>query len=112
MMLTDGRIGGPYMATEFYAKVYRLEGEMMVAACDRTLRGKTFEDGRLVLDVKKEFYGDEIFGREGISPLLKEATIANLVGEEIIAHAVKLGIVEMDHVLWVDGVPHAQMVRA
>ena len=110
-MLTDGRFGSPYMAMDFYAKIYRLEGEVMLAACDRTLRGRTFEDGRLVLDVKKEFYGDELFGSEGISPLLEQATIANLVGEEIIAHAVKLGIVEMDHVLWVDGVPHAQMVR-
>lgn len=99
------------MTLEFYAKVYRLEGEVMLVACDRVLKGKTFEDGLRVLDVRKEFYGDELFGIDDIALLLKEATIANLVGEEIIAQAVKLGIVDRGNVLWVEGIPHAQTVR-
>lgn len=96
---------------QFYAKVYRAQSEVMVAACDRSVHGKTFEEGNLVLDVKKEFYGEELVGEDEISSLLARATVANLIGKDIVAHAIKIGIIEPQNVLRVRGVPHAQMVR-
>ncbi|MBS3749449.1 MAG: DUF424 domain-containing protein [Candidatus Thermoplasmatota archaeon] len=42
---------------------------------------------------------------------LKDATIANLVGEEAIKCAVGMGLVSEDCILRIDGIPHAQMVR-
>lgn len=96
---------------QFYAKVYRAQSEVMVAACDRSVHGKTFEEGNLMLHVKKEFYGEELVGEDEISSLLARATIANLVGRDIVAHAIKIGIIEPQNVLRVKGVPHAQMVR-
>jgi len=96
---------------QFYARVYRAQSEVVVAACDRSVHGKTFEEGNLVLRVTKEFYGSELVGEDEISSLLARATIANLVGEDIIAHAIKIGIIEPQNVLKVEGVPHAQMVR-
>lgn len=96
---------------QFYAKVYRAQSEVVVAACDRSVHGKSFEEGNLILHVKKEFYGEELVGEEEVSSLLERATIANIVGENIVAHAIKIGIIEPQNVLRVKGVPHAQMVR-
>ena len=41
---------------------------------------------------------------------LRLATIANLVGEEVVRIAVEEGFIDESCVLRVDGIPHAQMV--
>ena len=41
---------------------------------------------------------------------LEKATIGNLVGKYIITYAIKAGFVQKDSVLWIDGVPHAQII--
>ncbi|RLF61457.1 MAG: DUF424 domain-containing protein [Thermoplasmata archaeon] len=93
----------------FYAKVYHIEGETLVAICDKNLLGKRFEEEKLLLEVKREFYGGNIVDREEASKLLKMATIANLVGENIISLAIELGIVKRENVLKIQNIPHAQM---
>lgn len=95
----------------FYAKVYRVQSEIMVAVCDEDIHGKTFEDGKRILEVKKAFYGKELFEKREITLRLNEATIANLVGSHIIAHAIKIRLIDPSNVIKVKGVPHAQMVR-
>jgi len=94
---------------KFYVKTYRVQGEVLVAACDEDIHGKIFEDGSIALNVKKEFYGSELLGEKELSSLLKEATIANLAGKNVVAHAIKMGIINPENVLEVKGVPHAQM---
>ncbi len=96
---------------QFYAKVYRAQSEVVVAACDRDVHGRAFEEGNLILHVKKDFYGEKLVGEDEISALLERATIANLVGRDIVAHAIKIGVIEPQNVLRVNGIPHAQMVR-
>lgn len=96
---------------KYYCKVYKVQGEILVAACDEKLYGKVFEDNNLVLDVKKDFYGDQLLEKEKITPILEGATIANLVGEGIITHAVDLGLVDPNTIIKISGVPHVQLVR-
>lgn len=93
---------------KFYVKVYRVQREVMVAACDENICGKKFEEGNLVLDVCEEFYRGELLRRDEVLPILKGATIANLVGRNIVAHGIKAGVVDSKNVLKVNGVPHAQ----
>jgi hypothetical protein len=96
---------------KFYTRVYRAEKEVMIAACDKNLCGKTFEEGDLVLQVEKSFYGGELKGKEEVRSLLAEATIANLVGKDIVELAIREGVIDSKNVLMVKGIPHAQMVR-
>jgi len=95
----------------FYAKVYRVQNEVLVAVCDEDVYGKVFEEGEVVLDIRKEFYGDEVFTEEQVVVFLKEATIANLAGEGAVSIAIREGIIDAENVLRVCGIPHAQMVR-
>ncbi|WP_297512132.1 DUF424 domain-containing protein [Thermococcus sp.] len=94
-----------------YVKVYRVQGEVLLAACDEELIGKTFREGELKLEVKERFYKGELVEEERLGELLEEATIANLTGERCVAKAIELGYVDPERVLRIEGVPHAQMAK-
>ncbi|WP_456326858.1 DUF424 domain-containing protein [Palaeococcus sp. (in: euryarchaeotes)] len=94
-----------------YVKVYHVQGEVLVAACDENLLGKTFREGELKLEVKERFYKGELREVGELKALLSEATIANLVGEECVGKAVELGYVDKDRILRIEGVPHAQIAK-
>jgi len=94
-----------------YIKVYRVQGEVLLAACDEELLGKTFREGEIKLEVKERFYRGELVEEDMLEGLLEEATIANLTGERCVSKAIELGYVHPERVLRVQGVPHAQMAR-
>ncbi len=74
-----------------YVKVYRVQGEVLLAACDEELLGKTFREGELKLEVKERFYKGELVEEDRLKELLDEATIANLTGERCVSKAIELG---------------------
>jgi hypothetical protein len=90
-------------------RIYKVRGEVMLAACDRELLGKKFEEGELMLDVKKSFYYEAFVSDTTFLNSIKIATIANLVGEHVISLAIEKGYIDEDSVIKIDGVPHAQM---
>ncbi|MHC1585575.1 MAG: DUF424 domain-containing protein [Candidatus Syntropharchaeia archaeon] len=93
-----------------YLKKYVTQSERMIAVCDRELIGKKYREGDLVLDITEDFYKGEIVGEEEVVKELEKATIANLVGEKAVGCAVKHGFIDKKNVLFIGGVPHAQMV--
>jgi hypothetical protein len=95
----------------FYCKIYRSGKEKIVVACDEKIYGKKFKEGEAVLNVEKKFYGKEIKEEREVLALLSDATIINVVGEEIISLAIKEGIIDARNVLKIKGIPHAQMVK-
>jgi len=92
-------------------KVYKQGHDTLVGACDEKLIGKTFEEGKYFLEVRKDFYDGKRVSIDLLKKLLMDATIANLVGSETVKAAVEMGLVDPDCVIRVKGVPHAQMVR-
>jgi len=70
-----------------------------------------FEEGGLILKITERFYkGEEATEREVVRSL-KRATIANLVGKRAIKCALDNHFIEEVNVIFVDGIPHAQMVK-
>ncbi len=94
-----------------YVKIYRVQGEVLLAACDEELLGKTFREGELKLEVKERFYKGELVDEDALDAMLEEATIANLTGERCVGKAIELGYVDEARVLRIQGVPHAQMAK-
>jgi len=92
-------------------KKYKQGHDLLIGACDEKLIGKKFEDGKLQIDVKKEFYDGERITPKALKKFLENATIANLVGEETVKCAIDMGLVDPSCVLRIKGIPHAQMVR-
>ena len=96
---------------KFHVKVHRDGSEVLVASCDEGISGKKFSQGKLVLDVTKSFYCDKLLEGPEVCALMKDATILNIVGADIVKLAIKEGIILEQSVLKVKGIPHAQMVR-
>ncbi len=94
-----------------YLKTYRVNGEVLVAACDCEIIGKTFEEGALFIEVASDFFGDEKASFEEFEAALKDATMANMMGEKTVTCAIDLELVNDESVLRIDGIPCAQMVR-
>ncbi|MBI5803576.1 DUF424 family protein [Candidatus Pacearchaeota archaeon] len=83
----------------------------VIAICDEDLLGKRFEEGDFQLDVKESFFKGE---KKEESELIKiiqrmfaEDATFNIVGEESIKIAMKIGIISEDDVQTIQGVPFA-----
>ena len=86
------------------------DGRLMLAVCDSELKGKKFYEGELQLDLSSDFYNGEEKPEEFIVELFKMAYIVNLAGEKAVSLGIKEKIIEKDHIIKVDGIPHAQCV--
>jgi len=83
----------------------------LVAICDRELLGMKFEEGKIVLDVKENFYsGDDVEEErliEIIQDMATEDATFNIVGEKSIDVALKCGLINKAGIKYVQGVPYA-----
>jgi uncharacterized protein len=92
-------------------KIYKRGKDVLIGACDENLIGKTFEEGKYQIEVKKEFYDGKRVTTEILKEFLKDATIANLVGEETVNCAIEMGLIDSECIIKIKGIPHAQMVQ-
>ncbi|HWQ20915.1 MAG TPA: DUF424 family protein [Methanotrichaceae archaeon] len=95
---------------ELYLKVHTADRDVLVAACDCNVMGKTFKEGQLQVEVCSDFFGLEKATPADLERAMKKATIANFIGKKAVDYAIKMGYVNKDNVLVIDGVPCAQMV--
>ena len=89
-------------------KVYTRGVEVLVAACDADILGKVLRQGELRLHVSS-FYDGERVSEEEFLKQLGGATIGNLVGKVTVDAAKRAGYISDEGILWIDGVPHAQL---
>ena len=94
-----------------YMKKYDTEGQKIVAVCDRNIIGKKFKEGILVLKLDECFYKGAVVCEEEVKDALLGATMANIAGEKSIACAVACGCIDPDTVIFIEGIPHAQMIQ-
>jgi len=94
-----------------FMKKYDTDGQVVVAVCDGDILGKKFKDGKLVLKLDESFYKGEEVSESEVKEALMCATIANVAGKRSIACAVECGCIDPDTVIFIDGIPHAQMVQ-
>jgi len=92
-------------------KVHTKGPEVLVAACDADIVGKTYRSEGLKLHVSESFYNGESGDEDVLVNRLEMATIANLVGQRTLEIAIRHGFVNPQCVIEIGGVPHAQMAR-
>ncbi|MGQ9587951.1 MAG: DUF424 domain-containing protein [Thermoplasmata archaeon] len=92
-------------------KVYKRGRELVVAACDADIIGRTFRSKDLKIHVSEGFYKGDSGDEDMLVNRLEMATIVNLVGRKTVDIAIRHGFVDPDRVLMIGGVPHAQMAR-
>ncbi|MCD6088597.1 DUF424 family protein [Candidatus Bathyarchaeota archaeon] len=96
---------------EAYVKIQRWGRQVLLAACDADILGKTFKDSGIVFEVKEEFYKGFKTSIEEAINLVEKSTIVNLVGTRIVKRAIERGYVHPEAVMEISGVLHAQIVK-
>lgn len=95
---------------QLYLKSHRSGKEVLIAVCDCDLMGKKFVEGHLHVEILPDFFGEEKATAHDVEKALAAATMANLVGDLAVGHAIRLGYVDRENVLTIKGIPCAQMV--
>ena len=96
---------------KYYAKLHRIQEEIILAVCDMEVYNKNFRDGKLKFFADPKFYGDMLFSEEEIIKLFEEATILNLAGENCIKLAIEKELVDPENVLSIENCKHAQVLK-
>jgi hypothetical protein len=94
-----------------YVKIHNSRGREVVAICDDDILGKKFEEGDLFLNVNESFYKGEKKSEKEVEKILNESENLNLAGEKTISIALKLKIMDKENIIWIKGVPHAQLIQ-
>ena len=105
------------MTEQFFAKIHKIENEVLVAICDTELSGSKFRHNGVTIRISEYFYGTEDYYESEILSLLTGATQINVMGKRITELLIKEEIIHPDSVLWMelpDGSPvgHAITVGA
>lgn len=94
-----------------YVKVHRERREVVVAICDAELLGRTIEEGDLRLEVSREFYGGLKVLVTEIHRYMSEATVINLLGNNVVREAARENQVILQAAIKIRGILHVQLVR-
>jgi len=93
----------------FSLKTYQTGKGKLVAACDDNLLGEEFTEEDVTLSVEESFYFEDKVEFETILEELKEAKIANLIGDKLIEKLKQKDKIEESEIKRVSGVPHTQI---
>ncbi|MEM2856248.1 MAG: DUF424 family protein [Candidatus Nitrosocaldaceae archaeon] len=93
------------MSKAFAVRKNFYKGSLMVNICDIELLGTTLREGELTINITKEYFCESIINEEEIISLLKECSIANLVGNNSVKNAVSLKLASEASIRWIDNVP-------
>jgi len=91
-----------------YVKIHRSEHSEIIAVCDENLLGKKIKENEFELSILESFYKGELMDKNFVIALLKNASNANLVGEEAVSCGLVAGVIDKSSIITIGGVKHAQ----
>ena len=89
----------------FSAHLIHHNDGLMLNICDADLLGKTLNRGNFTLKISEKYYAEKVVDKEEAKDLLKRSNSINMVGKEIIALSVTMGIGSQGGVKEIDGIP-------
>ncbi len=92
-------------------KLMKIGDENLLAATELRLLNKTFRERNLHITVTDNFYGTMRVSIDVFRSALQICTIANLVGKTVTDEAIKLGLIDPENIITIDGVPYAQYAK-
>lgn len=91
-------------------RVHRVRAEVVVAACDAELVGRSLPLGKQgSVAISAQFYGEREVSAEELLLALRRATISNLLGPRAVGIARAAGLVDAEGTGSLGGVPHAEI---
>ena len=94
----------------FSYKIFRQNDDILLAISDSDIIGKTFKEDEVEIKVTEDFYSDKLCNDTEAKDLIKNSTIINAIGENIINLLLKENMIDEEKILRISGVPHAQII--
>ena len=77
---------------QFSVRVSDYQKNTMLNICDSELLGKKITQDELNMNISENYYGGKLVEKEEAKSLLKNSSIINMVGKEIVSLSIELGI--------------------
>ncbi len=77
----------------------------MLNICDSELLGKKLIQDKLNMHISESYYGEKLVEKEEAKSLLKNSSIINMVGKEIVSLSIELGIGSENGIKTISGIP-------
>jgi uncharacterized protein len=101
-----------YGDNEIYAaRTTKYSDSLMISVCDLDLVGKTLNQGEAVISLSREYFQEEVIEKEQAADLLNKCSIANLVGEKIVAMAISMGLAKEVSIKRICGIPFLMIFK-
>ena len=97
------------ISSTFVAATHHGPHGVLIVIYDSDIKDKVFSEGGRQISVGGQFFAGDEKTRDEVMVLLKSARHLHLTGKRIIEMALNLELVDINNVLWVAGVPHAQV---
>lgn len=94
--------------TIFIVKQHPSPHGIVVVITDKEILGKSFEEGKLQLDLSKDFYKGDTKTKDEVLKILEKAYVVHLTGKNAIDLGIDLGIINVNRILFIGGIPHAE----
>lgn len=90
---------------QFSIRLSDYQKNTMLNICDPDLLGKEITEGKLTMNISKNYYGEKIVSMEEAKILLKQSSIINMVGKNTVSLSVELGIGSENGIKKISGIP-------
>jgi hypothetical protein len=94
-----------------FVKTFIRRKDIVVAVCDEEILGQTLDGGRVPFRVSEGFYKGTLGDIDEAIAAMKQGTICNLVGKNIVEAAIECKMVHERSVIYFGDTPHAQIVK-
>ena len=112
MLIKSAADKTPELSEQLYAaRMTRYQGSVMVDICDLDLIGTKLEQGKLVINLTREYYQQEVIELDRASELLQKCSTANLVGSKIVQKAIEMKLANEASVRKISGVPFLMIYK-
>lgn len=92
-------------------KIHRSNnGEMIIALCDKEIKGKVITEGDFLIDTNSEFYGDDQINEDSLKKKMTEANSINAVGEKSMLFLIKNKLVDQKDIKKINNIPYVIVV--
>jgi hypothetical protein len=95
----------------FAVRTTEYKGSVLVNICDEELIGKTVTEGKLMMNISKEFYLGEVVDAAEALDLIKRCAIINLAGHRSVSLAVDNSIGSRQAIREIENVPFLMIYK-
>ena len=102
----------PSVASDgFCVRTAEYRGSVLANICDQELVGRTVTEGRLQVQLTKEFYIGETLGASETLKLIRSCAVVNLAGKRSVSLAINNGVGAREAVRQIEDVPFLMVYK-